>query len=123
MTLAPVLRAALAVLAVRLAQAVGVAAVLATLCFGCIEALPGDTALRIAAARVGLDLLTPERADQVRAEAGLDRPLATRYAAWLGALTRGDLGHSLVSGRPVAEELRRRAGTTLQLGVLGWLLA
>jgi len=115
--------ALLAVVAARLGQAVGVALVLATLCFAFTEALPGDTALRIAAARVGLDLLTPERAERVRAEAGLERPMLQRYGAWMAAVAQGDLGRSLVSGRPVTDELRRRAAVTLQLGALGWALA
>ncbi len=107
----------------RLVQAVSVAFVLATLCFVLVEALPGDMALRIAAARVGLDFLTPELADRVRLDLGLDRPVLVRYAEWLWNLAQGDLGRSVVSGRPVAEELARRGWVTLQLGTLGWLLA
>ena len=96
---------------------------LATLCFAFVHALPGDTALRLAAARVGEDRLTTEVADRIRREEGLDRPLAAQYAAWIGRLAAGDLGRSMVSRRPVAEEITHHARPTLLLGAAGWLLS
>lgn len=115
----PLLRIALG----RFGQAVMVALVLATLCFGFVHALPGDAALRVAAARVGEDRLTPEIIARVRAEEGLDRPLAVQYATWIGRLARGDLGRSLVSRRPVLAELAEHGRYTLGLGLAGWLLS
>ncbi|MCA3651049.1 MAG: ABC transporter permease, partial [Methylobacterium sp.] len=44
------------------------AAILASLCFVFVHALPGDLALRIAAARVGDERVTPESADRIRRE-------------------------------------------------------
>ncbi len=38
-------------------------------------------------------------------------------------LAQGDLGRSLLSGKPVAQELAYHAAFTLQLGVIGWLLS
>jgi peptide/nickel transport system permease protein len=107
----------------RLTQALATAAVLASLCFGFVHALPGDLALRVAAARVGDERVTPETADRIRREEGLDRPLMVQYGQWMGNLARGDLGRSLLSGKPVAEELAYHATFTLQLGVIGWLLS
>lgn len=107
----------------RLAQALLTAWVLATVCFAMVHALPGDTALRIAEARVGHDRMTADITDRIRAETGLDRPLALQYAAWMGRLATGDLGRSLVTGRPVAEELADRGRYTLSLGLVGWCLA
>lgn len=115
----PYLRVALA----RLGQAAMVAVVLATVCFGFVHALPGDAALRIAAARMGEDRLTPETVARLRVEEGLDRPVLDQYAAWMGRLARGDLGRSLVTRRPVAVELAEHARYTLLLGVTGWLLS
>ena len=109
--------------AARLAQAVATALVLATLCFTLVHALPGDTALRIAAARVGEDRLTTETADRIRREEGLDRPLAVQYVTWLSAIAVGDLGRSLVSRKTVAAEIGQHLGTTLMLGAAGWLLS
>lgn len=110
-------------LAARMGQAVATAFLLATLCFTFVHALPGDTALRIAAARVGEDRLTPDAADRVRREEGLDRPIAVQYATWVGQLARGDLGRSMVSRKPVAEELAYHAQATALLGAAGWLLS
>lgn len=107
----------------RLAQAVLTAWVLATLCFAMTHALPGDTALRVAAARMGEDRLTQEAADRIRREEGLDRPILVQYATWMGRLATGDLGRSLVSRRPVAEELAYHARFTFALGAVGWLLS
>ncbi len=50
---------------------------------------------------------------------GLDQPPTTRFARWLGSLIRGDLGTSLVTGRPVLEMLGPRLAYTAYLGVLG----
>lgn len=107
----------------RLGQAVATAWLLATLCFGFMHALPGDAALRIAGARLGEDRVTAEALARIRAEEGLDRPLAMQYATWLGRLARGDLGNSLVSRQPVWQELADRGRYTLGLGALGWLLS
>lgn len=115
----PVIRIILA----RIGQALATAAVLATLCFGFVHALPGDLALRVAAARVGDERVTPETADRIRREEGLDQPLIVQYGQWMGNLARGDLGRSLLSGKPVAQELAYHASFTLQLGLIGWLLS
>lgn len=107
----------------RSAQAFATALLLATLCFAAIHALPGDLALRVAAARVGDERVTPETADRIRREAGLDRPLALQYAHWIAGIAQGDLGRSLLSGKPVAEELAYHTRFTLKLGLLGWALS
>jgi peptide/nickel transport system permease protein len=107
----------------RLGQALATAAVLASICFTFVHALPGDLALRVAAARVGDERLTPEIADRIRKEEGLDRPLIVQYGLWMSNLARGDLGRSLLSQKPVADELAYHAKFTLQLGLIGWLLS
>jgi peptide/nickel transport system permease protein len=117
------MRAVLGIVGVRIGQGLATAAVLATLCFGFVHALPGDLALRVAAARVGDERVTPETADRIRREEGLDRPLPVQYLAWIGALARLDLGRSLQTGRPVVEELAYHAALTVQLGLVGWLLS
>ena len=65
------------------------------------------------------------RADvqELRHRLGLDAPLAEQYWRYLKALAHGDLGRSLVSSRPVTDEIRSRVGGTLELIVLGTLLA
>jgi peptide/nickel transport system permease protein len=55
---------------------------------------------------------------ELRAKLGLDRALSVQYVEWLGRVARGDLGESLWTRRPVAEEIGRRLPVTLILGVL-----
>jgi peptide/nickel transport system permease protein len=45
-------------------------------------------------------------------------PLFQRYLTWAAGLARGDFGRS-VTGEPVGEDLRRRAGVTLRLMIVG----
>ncbi len=49
---------------------------------------------------------------------GLDQPLVTQYLKWSGNILRGDLGHSLVSGRSVSSDIAQRLPVTLELGLL-----
>ena len=53
----------------------------------------------------------------------LDRPLAMQYLLWLGDVLRGDLGHSLVSGFSVRDELARSYPVTLQLALMAMAIA
>lgn len=107
----------------RGAQAVGVALLVSTLCFLIVLRLPGDAAYRIAAGRYGYDLVDQETADSVRAELGLDRPAWQQLASWLGDLLQLDLGRSLVTSRPVAEEVGYYLLGTAQLTAVALVLA
>jgi peptide/nickel transport system permease protein len=111
------------IVAARVMQALATAWVLATLCFAFVHALPGDAALRIAAARVGEDRLTEEVTERIRRDEGLDRPVMVQYAHWMGRLAQGDLGRSLVTRKPVLGELAYHARFTLGLGFAGWALS
>ena len=85
--------------------------------FFVLEILPGDVATRV----LGRDA-TPESLAVLRLRLGLDRPALVRYLAWLGELVSGDLGHSLVSGRPVTEVLGMRIYNTTLLSAYAFLL-
>jgi ABC-type dipeptide/oligopeptide/nickel transport system permease component len=58
-----------------------------------------------------------------RHRAGLDRPLAAQYAAWLARAARFDFGTSLKYQRPVLTLVAERAGNTVVLGGCALLLA
>ncbi|CAN1521851.1 DppB ABC-type dipeptide/oligopeptide/nickel transport systems, permease components [Rhabdaerophilaceae bacterium] len=107
----------------RIGQALLTAWAIATLCFFFVQVLPGDVSLNIAVARVGEDRVTPEVAERIRREEGLDRPVIVQYAAWMGQLARLDLGRSLVTRKPVVDEISYHARFTLGLGLVGWLLS
>jgi peptide/nickel transport system permease protein len=80
--------------------------------------IPGDVvALMLAEKAYARDL------QELRTKLGLDRPLHVQYFEWLGRAVRGDLGESLWTRRPVAEELTRRLPVTVALGLLAILFA
>jgi peptide/nickel transport system permease protein len=91
------------------------------LCFAAMQALPGDKALQLAVARHG-ERATEAGIAQAQRDGGFDRSMAAQFADWAGRLVRLDLGHSLVSRRPVAEELGPRLRVTLLAGAASVLL-
>lgn len=109
----------------RLLQLPFVLLAMSVLVFGLMALLPGDPALAILG-----PYATPERAEELRRELGLEDPLPVRYVRWLGRVVQGDLGRSTSLERPVAAELRERsaatallAGSALGLCVVGGLAA
>lgn len=59
--------------------------------------------------------ISPETIATLRAQYGLDRPLAVRYSRWIAAAIHGDLGYSIAYNVPVAPLLWMRAKNTLLL--------
>jgi len=97
-------------LAKRLLIAVPSLLIASLIVFTLPRLLPGDA----------VQLMLAEKAyakdvDELRAKLGLDRPLAVQYVEWLGRVTRGDLGESLWTRRPVLQELGQRLPVTLEL--------
>jgi peptide/nickel transport system permease protein len=59
---------------------------------------------------------TQAQQDAVRRELNLDRSLPLQFTAYLGQLSRGDLGISYTVRRPVLELMAQRAPATLVMG-------
>jgi peptide/nickel transport system permease protein len=59
----------------------------------------------------------------LRQKLGLDVPTPQYYATWVSRMLRGDLGESLRTRQPIANEMKRRLPVTLQLGLMGLLLS
>ncbi|TKD21677.1 ABC transporter permease [Rhodobacter capsulatus] len=110
-------------LALRLAQAAGVALVVGILSFLMMQAMPGDMAFRIAAARYGYDLASADLAETVRQELTLDAGPLVLFGQWMADLARLDLGRSLVSGLPVWQEITHQLGASLHLAVAALALS
>ena len=68
--------------------------------FPLVRLLPGDAVTMLLQ-----DYAYAKDADELRAQLGLDRPIYVQYVEWLGGVVRGDLGTSLRSKSPVADEL------------------
>jgi peptide/nickel transport system permease protein len=61
---------------------------------------------------------TPQARAIIGAKYGLDQSVAIQFAKWLAATLRGDLGISMVTNRPVIDELLRRVPVTAELSLL-----
>ncbi|WP_126426194.1 nickel ABC transporter permease [Brevibacillus marinus] len=75
-----------------------------------VHSVPGDPARMVAGPEASL-----EEVELVRERLGLNNPLYVQFVDYLLGLLQGDLGTSLRSGRPVAEEILTRFPNTLLL--------
>ncbi|MDI6942555.1 ABC transporter permease [Microbacterium barkeri] len=92
--------------------------VASALVFATLRVLPGDVAQLVAGTEG-----SPGQVAAIRERLGLDRPVLVQYADWIGGILRGDLGRSLLTGTPVADELASKAQVTVPLGVLSLAIA
>jgi peptide/nickel transport system permease protein len=82
--------------------------------------MPGDPALAVLGETAPRDQVAY---DAMRRDLGLDRPLLVQYLRWIGRLTHGNFGLSVRSQTPVGLELVHRLPITLELTLLGMLVA
>ncbi|NCF49223.1 MAG: ABC transporter permease subunit [Bacteroidetes bacterium] len=87
--------------------------------FMMIRMIPGDAVAIMLGANTEI---TPERIAELESRIGLDKPILTQYFSWIGGVLRGDLGTSLWTGRPVAEEIGANIWPTLELTFLSVLV-
>lgn len=97
-----------AYIARRLAFALVTLWAVLTLVFFLVRVVPGDPAQVVLGEQATADAIAA-----MRARLGLDRPLSLQYVEFLWGALRGDWGVSLVTGRPVVQEV---------LGVLPWTI-
>ncbi|MEM7403699.1 MAG: ABC transporter permease [Pseudomonadota bacterium] len=102
----------------RVAQAVPVVIGVVVISFVLTRALPGDPAVYFAGPAADDASIA-----EIRSALGLDRTLPEQFLIYAGDLLRGDLGQSLSTGQPVAEDLARRLPASLELTGLALLLA
>ena len=77
-----------------------------------VNVLPGDAINALIPIDAQKDR---EFVEQVREEWGLNDPMIVRYGRWLGNAVQGDLGDSIVTGRPVTDEIVHRLPITLEI--------
>lgn len=102
----------------RLRHLVLVIAGIIVVTFFLIRAVPGDPAVVILGERA-----TPESIASLRAAMGLDQPLPVQFAAYVGRLSRGDLGTSISSGTPVIDVMLPRMQVTIFLVIYSVILS
>ena len=89
--------------------------------FALMRLLPGDPILLLVEG--AQTDISEETIAKLRAKYGLDKPVYVQYLAWLGNISRGDLGWSFQSNQAVWDILRPRILPTVQIGLMGWFLA
>lgn len=79
--------------------------------FALIRLVPGDPVTHMLGERGGDPALVAE----IRARLGIDKPVHEQYFIFLKNAVQGDLGDSVLSKRPVAEEFFSRFPATIEL--------
>ena len=87
-----------------------------TLVFLLVRIVPGDPAQVILG-----DQASREAIEALRGRLGLDRPVSEQYVTFLAGALRGDWGVSMVTGRPVIEEVMKVLPWTIELTVVSLL--
>ena len=86
-------------------------------CFALVHISPGDPLISILPADASVELQ-----ERLRVLYGFDRSYPEQFVLWLGRALTGDLGASIATGRPVAEEVLRAVGNTLTLAAVATLI-
>jgi len=97
-------------MATRFALAIPTMLAVLTLVFFVVRVIPGDPAV----AALG-DYASQEAVAAMRERMGLNDPLYVQYFRFLADLARGDLGTSLITGKPIGESIMAVLPYTLQL--------
>jgi peptide/nickel transport system permease protein len=82
------------------------------------RAMPIDPVIAIAG-----DHAPPDVIARVRVELALDKPLPVQFAIYVRNLLEGDLGHSVMTSRPVTEDIARFFPATLELATVAMIIA
>ncbi len=90
-----------------------------TFSFVLFRALPGDAVSNLAR----VPNMTPEAQAAIRAQFGLDKPLATQYLLYLKELARGHLGVSFQDQQPVLGTVLRAVRNTVVMVGIGTVAA
>lgn len=83
-----------------------------------LRLIPGDPAHLLLG-----EFATPEELASLRQQLGLDQSQLVQYSIYLKNILRGDFGHSLRTGAPVANEIFPRLMATVELSLAAMLIA
>jgi peptide/nickel transport system permease protein len=102
----------------RVVQIVPTVLMITLVVFMMMQSIPGDPVVALLG-----DAYTEEDAVKARQAYGLDKPVLVQYLIWLGKLVQGDWGSSILTGRPVLEDVLVRLPVTFELIVLSMGIA
>ena len=80
--------------------------------------IPADPVMLVAG-----ETATPAQVEALRKQLGYDRPLPAQFVSYVGNLVRGNLGTSLYTTRPIADDLATRLPATIELTLVAMLLS
>ena len=101
----------------RLIQSIPVLILVSVISFGLMKLVPGDPAILI-----GGPSATPGDLDNIRKNLGLDQPFHVQMWRYYAGLARGDLGTSLLLGKPVLEATLERVPVSLSIAAYSMVL-
>lgn len=101
----------------RLLQSIPVLILVSVISFGIMKLVPGDPAILI-----GGPTATPAELDNIRKNLGLDQPFHVQMWRYYAGLARGDLGNSLLLGKPVLEATLERVPVSLSIALYSMVL-
>lgn len=105
----------------RLASALAMLLVVATLVFAIQVVIPGDPAELLLSSAGSTP--TQENIQALRTQMGLDRPLFQQYVEFIGGAVRFDFGTSLIDRSSIGQTIAMRLPRTLELIALAMVLA
>ncbi|WP_346895570.1 ABC transporter permease [uncultured Roseibium sp.] len=103
---------------IRIAQAIPVVIGVVIISFVLTRALPGDPAVYFAGMAADEDSIA-----QVRENLGLDKSLPEQFLVYVSDLASGNMGTSLSTGQPVAQDLASRLPASLELTLTALILS
>jgi peptide/nickel transport system permease protein len=101
----------------RLAVAIPLLLIVATISFFLLQLVPGSPAAAILGGQA-----TQEQVDALTKSLGLDRPALEQFGSWVSNALQGELGESYTTGQSVSEALGQALPPTLSLALLSTLL-
>ncbi|QTD42881.1 ABC transporter permease [Sporosarcina sp. Te-1] len=102
----------------RLLQLIPVLLGMAFIVFMMIRAIPGNPAQVILGQQA-----TPEAVAAMNEKLGLDKPWYSQFFNYLGGILKGDLGQSMRTRLPVADEIWPHLAATLELAIFAIIIA
>ena len=86
--------------------------------FLAFQIIPGDPTVKM----LSIDEWTPEKAEALRAELGLDKPIMQRYFLWVVGMFTGNPGRSYGYNLSVSELLAGKVSVTFALSAIAFAL-
>ncbi len=107
----------------RLLQFIVILFLVSIACFSINYISPIDVAKKALVDPTNKNMQDEQLIEKFKEENGLNEPLHIQYINWLKDVLKGDLGNSLITGRPVIEDITYHFDKTFKLSLLSMFLA